>query len=100
MKNFTVRLLTGIVYVSTITFCVIYNSYTFLALFMIVVFLCLREFYHLINTHKDTGINPYLHGAGGAALFLTVFLFNSGITGRFIFSFYLLYIVGTFIYEL
>jgi len=100
MKNFTVRLLTGIVYVTTITFCVIYCSYTFLALFMVITFLCLREFYHLINIHKEIRINPHINGAGGAILFLTVFLFTSGIAGRFIFSLYFLYILGTLIYEL
>jgi len=100
MKNFTIRLLTGIVYVGTITFCVIYNSYTFLALFMIITFLCLREFYQLVNIRRETKINPYLHGLGGAALFLTAFLFTSGIAGRLVFLLYLLYIVGTFINEL
>ena len=100
MKNFTMRLLTGIVYITTITFCVTYNSYTFLALFMLITFLCLREFYHLLNMHMETKINPYLHSAGGAVMFLTVFLFTSGITGRLIFSLYFLYIVGTLFYEL
>jgi len=100
MKNFTVRLLTGIVYVSAITFCVMTRFYTFLVMFLAVTFLCLQEFYHLINIHKETKINPYLHGAGGAVLFLTFFLFTSGIAGRFIFFLYFFYIVGTLIYEL
>ncbi|MCL1933233.1 MAG: phosphatidate cytidylyltransferase [Candidatus Azobacteroides sp.] len=100
MKNFIIRLLTGIVYVGTITFSVIYSSYTFLALFMVIIILCLREFYRLANIYKGTEINLYIHGAGGAALFLTAFLYISGITGRYIFSLYILYVIGTFIYEL
>jgi len=100
MKNFTLRLLTGIVYVGTIVFGVIYSSYTFLALFMVITILCLREFYRLVNVHKETNINPYVHSASGAVLFLTAFLYVSGITGCFIFSLYLLYIVGTLICEL
>ena len=100
MKNLAIRLLTGIVYVGTITFGVIYSPYTFLALFMIIIILCLREFYRLINIHKETKINLYVHGLGGATLFLTNFLYMSGTTGRLIFSLYLLYIVGTLIYEL
>ena len=100
MKNLIIRLLTGTVYVGTIIFCVIYNSYTFLALFMIITILCLREFYRMVNIPKETKINPYVHGIGGATLFLVFFLYESGITGRFIFSLYLLYIVGTLIYEL
>ena len=100
MKNFTIRLLTAIVYAGTIIFSVIYSSYTFLVLFMIVIILCSREFYRLINVLGETKINPFVHGAGGAVLFLTVFLFISGITDRYIFSLYLLYIAGTLIYEL
>lgn len=100
MKNFTIRLLTGIVYVGIITGGVIYSSYTFLALFMIITMFCLREFYSLVNAHKEMKINLYIHGGGGVVLFLTVFLFVSGTAGRFIFSFYLLYIVGTLIWEL
>jgi len=100
MKNFTLRLLTGIVYVATITFCVIFSSYTFLALFLIVIYFCLKEFYQLLNINKEIKINPYLHGAGGALLFLVVFLFTSGIAGRFVLSLYLLYIVGIIVYEL
>lgn len=100
MKNFIIRLLTGIVYVGVIIFCVIWNSCTFLALFMIITILCLWEFYRMVNITGETKINPYVHGAGGALLFLTVFLFISGTAGRYIFSLYLLYIVVTLIYEL
>jgi len=100
MKNLAIRLLTGIVYVGAIVFCTIFSSYTFLALFMLITFFCLQEFYHLVNIRRESKINPYIHGFGGTVIFLSVFLFTSGITGRFIFSFYLLYIVGTLIYEL
>ena len=100
MKNFTIRLLTGLIYVCAVIFCVIYNSSTFLALFIIVTFFCLKEFYSLMNKNRKTEINPYIHGFGGIAMFLSAFLFTSGITGRFIFSLYLLYITGTLVYEL
>jgi phosphatidate cytidylyltransferase len=100
MKNITIRLLTGIVYVGVISFAVMYCSYTFLALFLIITFLCLREFYSLINSHKGIKINPYLHGAGGTILFLTFFLYTSKITGEVIFSLYLLYVVATLVHEL
>jgi phosphatidate cytidylyltransferase len=100
MKNFIKRLLTGILYVGIITFCVIQSPYTFLALFMAVIILCLREFYRFVNAYRETEINLYTHGVGGAILFLTFFLYTSGITGRFIFSFYTLYIAGVLIHEL
>jgi len=60
----------------------------------------LKEFYHLINIHNETKINPYIHGAGGALMFLSVFLFVSGDAGRPVLSLYLLYIVGVIVYEL
>jgi len=100
MKNLFIRLLTGIVYVGTISFCVVYSLYTFFALFMIIIFFCLREFYRMINVHREAGINWFVHGIAGSILFFTVFLYTSGITGRSVFSIYLLYMVGTFIYEL
>ena len=100
MKNAIIRLLTGIVYVGVISFCVIQSPYTFLALFMLAVFLCLREFYHLVNICKETKINPFIHGLGGIVLFLAFFLHASGITEPFVFSFYLAYIASLLIYEL
>ena len=100
MKNLKIRSLTGIVYVGIITLSVAYGSYTFLALFMIITILCLWEFYRLLNVRKITNINPYIHGVGGAVLFLATFLYISKTTDRAIFVLYLLYIVGTLVYEL
>jgi len=100
MKNFFIRLLTGIVYVGTITMAVLCCSYTYLALFMIIIILCLLEFYRMINIHRETNINRYIHAAGGALFFLTAFLYVSGITGRAVLSLYLLYIIATLIFEL
>ena len=100
MKNFTLRLLTGIAYVGIIAFCVIYGPYTFLALFILIILFCLREFYQLLNIHREIAVNPYIHGVGGALMFLSVFLYTSGIAGRAVFSLYLLYIVGVMVYEI
>ena len=100
MRNFIIRLLTAIVYSGTIIFSIIYSKYTFLALFTIIIILCSREFYNMMNLRGETKINPYIHGAGGAILFITIFLFVSGITERYIFSLYFIYIAGTLIYEL
>jgi phosphatidate cytidylyltransferase len=100
MKNFIKRLLTGIIYAGIIIFCVIQSPYTFLALFMLMIILCLREFYRFVSIYKGIKINLYLHGAGGALLFLTFFLYTSGIAGRSVFSLYTLYVAGVLIYEL
>ena len=103
MKNFSVRSLTGIVYVGIISFGVIFSVYTFVALFSLFTFLCLREFYSMVNGFKKTGINPYIHSISGAILFLSIFLYisgESGVYGKLLFFLYLIYIAGTLIYEL
>jgi phosphatidate cytidylyltransferase len=94
------RLLTGIAYVGIINLGIIWNIYSFLALFSIVTALCLREFYGLLNTHKHLEINTYFHCIGGLILFNAAFLFSSGHFGYGIFFVYLIYIVTTLILEL
>jgi phosphatidate cytidylyltransferase len=57
----------------------------------------------LVNKHKKTTINPYIHSISGIFLFLSVFLYIAGkfsVFGKLFFSFYLIYIVGTLIFEL
>ncbi|GHU63598.1 phosphatidate cytidylyltransferase [Bacteroidia bacterium] len=94
------RLLTGIAYVGIVILSIIWNIYSFLALFSIVTVLCLREFYGLLNTHKHLGINAYFHCIGGLVLFVATFLFSSGQFGYRIFFIYLVYVVATLILEL
>ncbi|GHT08571.1 phosphatidate cytidylyltransferase [Bacteroidia bacterium] len=103
MKNLITRLITGIVYVALVCLGIITNSYTFLALFSLVIILCLKEFYSLINTQKKTKINLYYNCFGGLLLFVCAFLQvseTSVFPGYSIFSFYLLYIVILLIAEL
>jgi phosphatidate cytidylyltransferase len=94
------RLLTGIVYVGLISLGIIWSIYSFLALFSIITVLCLREFYGLLNTHKQLEINTYFHCLGGLILFMATFLFSSGYFAYSIFFIYLVYIVITLILEL
>jgi phosphatidate cytidylyltransferase len=100
MKNFAARSLTGIAYVALISLGILYNSYSFLALFSIVTVLCLREFYSLINAKRQAHVNLWFSCFGGLLLFVTTFLYSSGVYNDLIFSFYLLYLVIAFIYEL
>ena len=100
MKNFTLRVLTGFIYVALIILGVIVNSLTFLALFSIVVILCLWEFYGLVNAQKRARINPWYNCFGGALLFISAYLYASGVFSHYIFFPYLLYIVVVFISEL
>lgn len=100
MKNFIQRILTGIIYVGVISFCIIWNKYTYLALFSLAVLLCLWEFYGLVNAQKRARINPYYNCFGGLLLFISSYLFASGTFGYYIFFPYFLYIVIVFISEL
>ncbi|MDR0799532.1 MAG: phosphatidate cytidylyltransferase [Dysgonamonadaceae bacterium] len=100
MNNFQLRSVTGALYVALITVGILINSYTFLGLFSLVVWLCLREFYCLVNAQKRTAILIWPNCLGGVLLFISTYLYASGICGRFIFCIYLLYLVATFISEL
>lgn len=93
-------MLTGIVYVGIINLGIIWNIYSFLVLFSVITVLCLREFYGLLNLHKQLEINTYFHYIGGLILFITTFLFSSGYFGYSIFFIYLVYVVTTLILEL
>jgi phosphatidate cytidylyltransferase len=53
-----------------------------------------------MGVHWQMEISPRVNSIGGTVLFLTIFLYTSGVAGRMIFSLYLLYIVGTLIHEL
>jgi phosphatidate cytidylyltransferase len=100
MKNFLLRSLTGSVYVVLVVAGVIVNSSAFVALFSLVVILCLQEFYGLINVSKRASVNPYFHCFGGLVLFATGYFYASGILGKLILVPYLIYIVISLISEL
>ncbi|MDR0505587.1 MAG: phosphatidate cytidylyltransferase [Dysgonamonadaceae bacterium] len=100
MKNFFLRLLTGTVYVALVVSSILLNQYTFSGFFAAIVFLCLWEFYSLINTHKKVRINYWYNGFGGLLLFISVYLCVSGIYSYVILFPYLLYIVTVWVSEL
>jgi phosphatidate cytidylyltransferase len=77
-----------------------WNSLSFLVVFSAVTILCLREFYHLINVRKQTKINSCYNCFGGLLLFLTAYLYASGVFGGYIFFTYLIYVVIVLISEL
>ncbi|MDR0428096.1 MAG: phosphatidate cytidylyltransferase [Dysgonamonadaceae bacterium] len=100
MSNFAKRTLTGIVYVTLIVLSILLSRYSFLFLFSIAIVLCLREFYGLVNAQKRARVNPWYNCLGGLLLFISAFLYASGIFPLYIFFPYLLYIVIIFITEL
>jgi CDP-diglyceride synthetase len=100
MKNLIQRTLTGLVYVALILAGILLGQYAFLGLFSIVVVACLWEFYGLVNKQKRTKLNAYYNCLGGIVLFVTTFLYTSGIFPHWIFFTYLIYIVIVFISSL
>lgn len=99
-KNLLLRTLTGSIYVFLIIVGILVNSYTFLGLFSIAILLCLWEFYGLVNAQKRARINPWYNCFGGFLLFVSTYLYASGIFSHSIFFPYLLYIVIVLISEL
>jgi phosphatidate cytidylyltransferase len=64
------------------------------------IFLCLHEFYGLINAKQKIDIH-YLHCLGGVLLFIVTYFYTSGVFPySHIFLLYLLYIVFVFVSEL
>ncbi len=100
MKNFLLRTLTGAIYVALITSGILINSYTFLALFSLVIILCLHEFYRLIGTVKKVPVDPYFNSLGGLLLFVSTYLYTTGIAGRAVFVLYPVYLVVVLVSEL
>ncbi|MDR1527641.1 MAG: phosphatidate cytidylyltransferase [Dysgonamonadaceae bacterium] len=100
MKNLLTRTFTGLVYVIVIVGGILGNSYTFLALFSVVTVVCLWEFYRLIQTQKQAKIHLWYHCLGGGWMFVSMYLYASGIASQAIFLTCLAYAVTVFILEL
>lgn len=100
MKNILLRTGTGIAYVAIITGGILFNSYTFLVLFCLVIILCLWEFYGLVNDGKRARINKWVSSAGGVLLFVSTYLFATGAFNHVVFFPYLCYVVFMLVSEL
>lgn len=59
MNNFTKRILSGVVYISLLIFCILYSKITFLFLFFVLMMFCLYEFTKMIQLKS---VFPYLIG--------------------------------------
>jgi phosphatidate cytidylyltransferase len=93
MKNFLLRTFTGILYVTLIAGSILLNQYTFLFIFSVAVFLCLQEFYRLINVYKKIKINAEYNSMGGVLLFVATYLYTSGTLSFAVVFIYLFYLV-------
>lgn len=71
LPNIVVRILSGIVFVSLLLGGILFNEYTFAALFTLITGLALFEFYGLLQKNSDAEIVRWYNVLGGVVLFLS-----------------------------
>ncbi len=98
MSNFWQRTITGILFVATLVTCILWNEYSFFALFFVITALALHEFYTLVKQQAD--VNPFVGAAGGLLLFTASFLQAKGFVFFDTYLIYGLFIAGLLIAEL
>lgn len=105
MNNFLQRLTTGIVFITVVLGAVFINQFAFLALFLVIIFLCLLE-YHTIITLKLGGVkswkrvSKYLNIFFGWSVFLMSFLISIDVFPFSVITIVILYPLIWFIIEL
>ena len=100
MKSLLQRTVTGLLVVAAIMAGILFGPYSFIAVFSILVFGTLYEFYNLINVSREVHINKILHSLAGALLFVCVWLEASRLTSLWILLLYLSYVMAMFISRL
>lgn len=99
-SNFLQRAITGILFVGVLVGCILYNPWTFSALFVVISALTIREFGHLINQVEGVSINKNITMLAGVYLYMAVMAFCTNLSGSKIFLPYLLLIMYLMISEL
>ena len=99
-SNFLQRAITGILFVGVLVGCILYDPWTFSALFVVISALTIREFGHLINQVEGVSINKNITMLAGVYLYMAVMAFCTNLSGSKIFLTYLLLIMYLMISEL
>lgn len=99
-SNFLQRAVTGILFVGVLVGCILYDPWTFSALFVVISALTIREFGHLINQIEGVSINKNITMLAGVYLYIAVMAFCTNLSGSKIFLPYLLLIMYLMISEL
>ena len=99
-SNFLQRAITGILFVEVLVGCILYDPWTFSALFVVISALTIREFGHLINQVEGVSINKNITMLAGVYLYMAVMAFCTNLSGSKIFLPYLLLIMYLMISEL
>ena len=99
-SNFLQRAITGILFVGVLVGGILYDPWTFSALFVVISALTIREFGHLINQVEGVSINKNITMLAGVYLYMAVMAFCTNLSGSKIFLPYLLLIMYLMISEL
>ncbi len=99
-SNFLQRAITGILFVGILVGCILYDPWTFSALFVVISALTIHEYGHLINQIEGVSINKNITMLAGIYLYMAVMAFCTNLSGSKIFLPYLLLIMYLMISEL
>ena len=101
MNNFIQRTISGAILISIIIASILFHSYAFAAVFVVICAWCVREFQQLVNTQQDVNVNMWVATFGGELLFLCSYFYASGIFAyQWIYAVYIVYVMAVFIWEL
>ncbi|MDR2682411.1 MAG: phosphatidate cytidylyltransferase [Dysgonamonadaceae bacterium] len=101
MKNIILRGLSGLVYVLFILAGIIYGPGSFVAVFGLVVVLCLYEFYKLLNTKEQVFVRPAINCLAGLYFFaVTFWILYTGDLNFMLYLPYMAYVLSVLIMEL
>lgn len=100
MRSLVIRTITGLLVVTAIVAGILWNPFIFLAIFSILIFGVLYEFYTLINISNEVKISRPIHSLAGVMLFVCAFCENSHMTSNYVFLLYLAYMMLMFISRL
>ncbi|MDR1121289.1 MAG: phosphatidate cytidylyltransferase [Dysgonamonadaceae bacterium] len=101
MKNLLIRTLSGLIYILLILSGICFGTLSYVAVFGLLVVLCLYEFYQLMNANESVTVRPLINCAAGLYFFIATFLYlSSGQANGILYLPYILYVLGILIMEL
>ena len=99
MKNFIVRTITAVFFVTAVVSCFL-RPEAMILLFGLVTGMTIWEFTGLVNGHEDVTVNQMISTVAGVYLFLAMAGYNSGLTPAAVFIPYLVTIIYLMVAEL
>ena len=105
MKDIGTRIATGIIFIAVIVGCIIWNEYSFLAIFALIIGLCIREYHNIIDLklggHRTwRRASKYINVTFGVSILVLFYLVSKGLFGLTLLSLIMLYPLTWFIIEM